>query len=482
MSKLYIFGIGGTGSRVLKSLTMLMASGVLVNNSEGKAYEIVPIIIDPDKSAADLTQAVKLMQDYNKIHSRLDWNSGVSNQFFRNKINLSIIPSCCLALGNTDNTDFKTYIQQPLMNTIEGLPDANYALSSALFSTQNLNSSMEVGFKGNPNIGSVVLNQFQQLEEYKDFTSSFNDGDRIFIISSIFGGTGASGFPLLLKNIRNDEREGIKNAVIGAVSVLPYFDVKPDEESSIDSTTFRSKTKAALSYYDRNMSNINSLYYIGDNITKQYENSEGGITQQNDAHFIELASALAIINFARAANLETLNGKPTQSTNHYEFGIRDDYETLTFSNLDSTTNDIIKRNLIAFTLFCKFLNEQIVESLHQPWAKQSSFDENFLRSSFIQTELADFRKAYMIWLKEMSHNSRAFSPFNLDQDKKNLFGLINGVVPSNSFFSLKNNYSLFDDKLNAHQKKIKKENSQEQLFIELFYKTIDELIRIKFKM
>ena len=31
MSKLYIFGIGGTGSRVLKSLTMLLASGVKIN-------------------------------------------------------------------------------------------------------------------------------------------------------------------------------------------------------------------------------------------------------------------------------------------------------------------------------------------------------------------------------------------------------------------------------------------------------------------
>lgn len=30
MSKLYVFAIGGTGSRVLKALTMLMATGVKV--------------------------------------------------------------------------------------------------------------------------------------------------------------------------------------------------------------------------------------------------------------------------------------------------------------------------------------------------------------------------------------------------------------------------------------------------------------------
>ena len=43
MSKLYVFAIGGTGSRVLRSLTMLAAAGVDI-----QANEIVPVIIDPD--------------------------------------------------------------------------------------------------------------------------------------------------------------------------------------------------------------------------------------------------------------------------------------------------------------------------------------------------------------------------------------------------------------------------------------------------
>ena len=53
MSKLYVFGIGGTGSRVIKSLTMLLASGVRM-----KSDAIVPIIIDPDVAAADLTRTL----------------------------------------------------------------------------------------------------------------------------------------------------------------------------------------------------------------------------------------------------------------------------------------------------------------------------------------------------------------------------------------------------------------------------------------
>jgi len=96
MSKLYIFGIGGTGSRVLKSLTMLMAAGVKINMDE-----IVPIIIDPDHSAADLTRTVKLMEDYNKVYNKIAHDSSRSNTFFNTKINLSIIPSARLPLDNT---------------------------------------------------------------------------------------------------------------------------------------------------------------------------------------------------------------------------------------------------------------------------------------------------------------------------------------------------------------------------------------------
>ena len=66
MSKCYVFAIGGTGSRVLRALTMLLAGNIKVD-----VGEIVPIIIDPDVSNADLTRAVKLMDCYNSIRESL---------------------------------------------------------------------------------------------------------------------------------------------------------------------------------------------------------------------------------------------------------------------------------------------------------------------------------------------------------------------------------------------------------------------------
>ena len=44
MAKLYVFGIGGTGARVLRSFTMMLAAGVKVG-----VDEVVPIIPGDDK-------------------------------------------------------------------------------------------------------------------------------------------------------------------------------------------------------------------------------------------------------------------------------------------------------------------------------------------------------------------------------------------------------------------------------------------------
>jgi hypothetical protein len=65
MARLFVFAIGGTGSRVLKSLTMLLASGVKPNSE--REFEIVPIIIDPHKSNEDLKRTERLLGNYQTI-------------------------------------------------------------------------------------------------------------------------------------------------------------------------------------------------------------------------------------------------------------------------------------------------------------------------------------------------------------------------------------------------------------------------------
>ncbi|GHT50040.1 hypothetical protein AGMMS49982_04620 [Bacteroidia bacterium] len=483
MSKLYVFGIGGTGSRVLKSLTMLLAAGVKIN-----ADEVVPIIIDPDLAAADLTRTVKLMQDYVKVRDRINVDNSAKNSFFKTKINMDIIPSGRIPVQNTKDSSFKEYIGLSLMKDEKGNESPNYALASMLFSQKNLNATMEVGFKGNPNIGSVVLNQFSFSDEFKAFTSSVKADDRIFVISSIFGGTGASGFPLLVKEIRKpkgrNENELIRNVPIGAVTVLPYFDVKNDEDSEIDSTTFISKAKAALSYYDVNLKEVNSLYYIADKETKAYENSEGGATQRNEAHFVELAAALAVVDFAAQQDdsFATIDGR-VQNPTYKEFGIKNKTEQIIFNDLCDKTNRTIKKPMTQFLLFCKYLNEQFNESYRiQPWAIDHKIDDNFVSQQYFQSDLAGIKKAYLEWLQEMSNNTRAFSPYDLSEKKNDVYGMIKGELPAR-LKKIKSNYALFDDELNSIQKKATDSSSKAlHYFMELFYLGTEELVKSKFRI
>ena len=359
MPKLYIFGIGGTGSRTLKSLAMLLASGVKTN------YEIVPIIIDPDKSAADVNRTVKILNDYNNINRVIDKSQ--NNSFFKNKIN---------TLGNIVNEKQGNVLSDQFVINLEGIEgdkfktfidyanlDAeNKDLTELLFSDDNLNLDLEVGFKGNPNIGSVVLNSFTKSQTFQYFADSFEEGDRIFIISSIFGGTGAAGFPLLLKNLREGNIGGkfyqqLQDAVIGAITVQPYFKLNTEENSVIDSHTFNSKAKSALHYYYNNITgnkSINALYYIGDNADNLYRNSEGGSTQKNDAHFIELAAALSIIDFANDNNLSSENGIAL-NPKYKEFGVKNDIGSISFNDLHEKTQNIIKEPLTKFFYFNFFI-------------------------------------------------------------------------------------------------------------------------------
>ena len=216
MSKLYIFGIGGTGSRVLRAVTMLAASGV-----EFGQHEIIPIIIDPDKSNADMTRTVGLMDNYIAIRKGLNFNEENPNRFFREGL-VKQISNFNIPIKNTNNLRFSEFIN------IDGMSRENKAMIKMLFSDANLNSDMCVGFKGNPNIGSVVLNQIVEAKEFEQFANSFEQGDKIFVISSIFGGTGASGFPLLVKTLRTGtnfpNHALINKAEIGAITILPYLD------------------------------------------------------------------------------------------------------------------------------------------------------------------------------------------------------------------------------------------------------------------
>ncbi len=170
---------------------------------------------------------------------------------------------------------------------------------------------------------------------YRDFKAHCEQDDRIFIISSIFGGTGASGFPLLEKKIKETESQpALRQALMGAVTVLPYYGLKDPNNtgSDIDSANFYTKTKAALTYYKEKILS-DYLYYVGETqLRAVYENDER--RQQDTANFVELVAASALFHFLQQE-------RPTEQQ-FLTRSIDENADSLSLESLGEGYRDIIK--------------------------------------------------------------------------------------------------------------------------------------------
>jgi len=460
--KLYIFGIGGTGSRVLKALAMLFASGCKLNSNFDT---VIPIIIDPDTSNGDLNRTKDILRLYQEIRNQIQQPDDFYSQEIKTINELAnksseINPEYFqFNLEGVEQSTFGQYIGFDSLSDDfkNSKDDKNFV--RLLYSDSNLKSDLNVGFKGNPNMGSIVLNQFTNSENFKKFGQTFNDGDAVFVINSIFGGTGAAGFPLLLKNLRGNNKlphhAKIKDSQIGGITYLPYFALNKQDE--VNSESFEEKAKIALDYYNRTIidkNQINTLYFVGNKgNTKHFEYSVGGKEQQNDAHFLELAGALAVFDFCK--NID----KTTDTTKIKEFGIENSTDNISFNDLNIENSKEISTPLTKFKLYTEYLMIGLPKALNvSRWtksnirlvkrSKNSILDKNYFNSSGYKIQIEAFNNHFEDWLKEMRENKPAFSPYNII-DWDNAINLLKGNDPKgNKSFKVLDieNCKLIDDR------------------------------------
>lgn len=320
----YIFAIGGSGARVLRSLTMLLASGckgTAANN------EIIANIIDYDSTNGDTNRTQKVMETYHYLHNNAYQNSDTdTEQFFCNPL-LMLRDKCSPAQraflnvnakfelhlsAATTNQTFADYIGYKYLGVGTGNNETRQLLES-LFDTSSekiqdtmddnpkaeLNMNLHKGFKGCPNLGCIVTKHLKSLPELNLAVNSLiQPTDKIVVIGSLFGGTGASGIPMLLDLFDSNPRTRTANKAV--IALLPYFNVAPPDannKSAVNSNTFIAKTKAAISAYQSIYTQANCFYFVGDEPQNVFANVDGMKGQKNDAHYVELASAMCILDF-----------------------------------------------------------------------------------------------------------------------------------------------------------------------------------------
>ena len=451
MKKVFVFCVGGTGLRVMKSITMLMAAGMDTNG-----YTVVPIKVDPHRDLGERKGLNVIIEDYNKIYrnSIINGNEVKNplNGFFSSAIDYQLDSE--VTLGGEEKR-FGEYINA---NITDG--DVNKYFVQTLYSQKSLDSKLTVGFKGNPNVGTVVLgNMIEGKKWFDKFKDSYHEGDRIFIISSIFGGTGASGYPIIEKKIREaKEYTELSRALMGAVTVLPYYalDDPSATNSDIDSTSFLTKAKSALAYYEDTVLS-NYLYYVGEKSENwtTYVNNES--EQKDKAHFVELVAASALFDF--------LTREKPDTTQYLSRAIKINKSSLDRESLGDGYNDIIR--CIANFMLLRIIVRTLPSEKYFPLKKRCGMDDKFYNSDEY-VSLGNFMEMFKDWYDELATNKRAFAPLNIDKEE-NLSQWIKGMS-----LDLNNDSDILLEMINAYHVDKKNHTNRLRYLLKFAYTAIDK--------
>lgn len=279
-------------------------------------------------------------------------------------------------------------------------------------SDTELNLDMTVGFKGNPNIGSVVFHTINNTDEFAAFRARFQpeSGDKVVIIGSLFGGTGASGIPEIVKAI-----DGMKNdAKIATILVLPYFAPMERKDGAIQASRFNSKTKAALNFYKDSglMEKIDKIYYVGDPYPTVIPYSEGGKDQINNANFVELIAAMMIEHYVAGRNADKKEFKFSPDANIVVRQGQKSGQRLFIYDFDPITIDKVMNHLVELAISLKLFHDEIQskKSSNKDFFKYLNLDtavgkdENGEKSNKLRqlcAALEQFYFKYQAWLKEI---------------------------------------------------------------------------------
>ena len=453
----FIFAIGGTGSRVLNAMIMQLAAGVRPKTQGGQVIDsIVPIIIDPHAENAGLQELTRLLDYYRTIRQRIHGNleTRQTDGFFSVKIEtlkdaepkITRGDKFYFKMNNVSTQTFSQFIKESDMSL------ETRHLTDILYSEDEMATNMKEGFYGSPNIGCVALNEFANSEDFKAFCQAYNEGDKLFFIGSIFGGTGASGLPLFVSSIRdlaskeneNDVRGACANAPIGALVVMPYFSITPDQDSPIKEQDWIIKSRSALSYYETNLNRmINDIYYIADpQGTASFENDPGNVDNQkgNKAHLVELIGAHAIFRFLESGNVgveKDDDGRIIAGVTHYyQYGLVNDLSHISFNGLHTKTLEVAEKPMMEFHLLRYFMEHSLKDQLGKPYAK--GYEPN-LDSNVLSREVKEFFQYYDEWIKEMkshgetAHNLDLFAPY----EKGKYTDLFRDIHTKKGFFGRK---------------------------------------------
>ncbi|MDR3240228.1 MAG: tubulin-like doman-containing protein [Clostridiales bacterium] len=390
----YLLPIGGTGIRVMRALAHLCGAGCF----SGVDFRVM--CVDSDGVNGDKNRLMETLNQYRAVQ--------------RGAPHLlpDIVPCGANGVWSPLNVITQSMSQMVSAGLMSG---EGRAVFEFLFSQPERETILEGGVYGRTSIGSYFISQ-QILTPMNQFTAEWADffgapdagRDKVFIIGSMFGGTGASGIPTIARILKSMPLTA--DLPIGAAFVMPYFRPAPSTDDSrtdlpIDWRTFNAKAKTALSFYiDQNLDDIfQVMYFIGeqeDNFM-WVENHVNGAAQRNKAHIVEAHAAAFLKDFLKM---------PGDGAFHVRFyGLGEESETPPVGpeliNNVVTDTRIFDR-LMDFFFFASFYTKYAYPSIRagesqcvMGWLRRLTHDCGLGDEE--SAALNDYCQSYLTWMLEM---------------------------------------------------------------------------------
>ena len=394
----FVLGIGGTGMRCIESLIHLCAMGMFDET------EIHLLALDTDKNNGNFSRLKEVKEAYT-LSKGLDAANRVSHKdtfFSANLRYYEFSPnygekSTFKAVFNYGDTQYNHREETDLADLVlsEKVEDFNlrhgYRAQTHLGSMMMYHSIIETAHsRANCDL-KLFLNEL--------IKASQNGNPRVFILGSVFGGTGASSIPIIPQAISraaeimsNGAANVLKSAYFGATLLTAYFSFRTPSGSELDnqkiiatSDKFALNSQVAMMFYNDDAtvkSTYQKFYMMGtsgiewDPMKREGENVNetitGGALQKNDSHYIELLAACSALSFHNEEEKVLSQNKSLIKTDYEYRAVNEDgkFDFQDFAGQNRAEEFAKKFGLlIAFSLFCNG-SDDFVESIRSGGHKE----------------------------------------------------------------------------------------------------------------
>jgi hypothetical protein len=317
MAQIFVIGIGGTGMRCIEAFTHLCAMGMFDKT------DVHLLALDTDKENGNFTRLKNLKEAYIKTKGVNKRQFALENTFFSANLHYYQF--------SPDYSNLSTF------NVLYNYGDTKFnnpekaAVADLLFTDNTKAFDLKHGYRAQTHLGSLLMyhsiiddvktNDRSDLRRFiQELISACSSGKpRVFILGSVFGGTGASSIPIIPKAIKEAAAlisvatDIERNAYFGATLLTSYFSFPLPNDSEktrqkviATSDKFALNSQAAMMFYeaDETVRRTYQKFYMIGTEGMEWQPSKikdktvtGGENQENDSHYIELLAAFAAWHF-----------------------------------------------------------------------------------------------------------------------------------------------------------------------------------------